>query len=248
LSVPRCNLWEGGLLLTARARGVVPSQAHHAIQIVIALDGCVAICGQHDGWRESRGIVVRPDAEHSFDCNGAPWVMVFVDPESSEGAWLSASLRQPIIVDMTSIPRKEPSMPYVIGIVLSVGVALFARCVGFDRDRAFYPTVMIVIASYYVLFAAISGSVETVVIESVVMALFAAAAVAGFKSSPWIVVVALAGHGAFDAVHGHIIENAGMPVWWPAWCLAYDVGAAAGLGWLLMRADSPRPVAARRGQ
>ena len=45
-------------------------------------------------------------------------------------------------------------MPYVVGIVLSLGVALFARRVGFDRDRAFYPTVLIVIASYYVLFAA----------------------------------------------------------------------------------------------
>lgn len=37
-------------------------------------------------------------------------------------------------------------MPYVVGIVLSLGVALFARRVGFDRDRAFYPTVLIVIA------------------------------------------------------------------------------------------------------
>jgi uncharacterized membrane protein YGL010W len=126
-------------------------------------------------------------------------------------------------------------LPFVIGIVLSAGVALFARKVGLDRDRAFYPTVMIVIALYYVLFAVMSGSVQTVVIESVVMALFAAAAVAGFKSSAWIVVVALAGHGVFDAVHGRIIENAGVPAWWPAWCLAYDVGAAAGLGWLLRR-------------
>ena len=99
-------------------------------------------------------------------------------------------------------------MPYVIGIVLSAGVAVFARFVGFDRDRAFYPTVMIVIASYYVLFAVMSGSVQTVVIESVVMTLFAAAAVAGFKSSAWIVVVALAGHGVFDAVHGHVFEFA----------------------------------------
>src|SRR5687768_16506995 len=74
-------------------------------------------------------------------------------------------------------------MPYVVGIVLSMGVALFARYVGFDRDRAFYPTVMIVIAAYYVLFAAMSGSVQTVAIESVVMTLFAAAAVAGFKSN-----------------------------------------------------------------
>ena len=79
-------------------------------------------------------------------------------------------------------------LPFVIGIVLSAGVAFFARQVGFDRDRAFYPTVMIVIASYYVLFAAMSGSVQTVVVESLVMALFAAAAVAGFKSSAWIVV------------------------------------------------------------
>ena len=101
MSVPRWYLWEGGFLLTASARGVVPCHAHHAIQLVLALDGCFAISGKNDGWRESRGIVVRPDAEHSFDCNGALGVMVFVDPESSEGAWLAASLRQ----DITLIPE-----------------------------------------------------------------------------------------------------------------------------------------------
>ena len=106
-------------------------------------------------------------------------------------------------------------LPYVVGLVLSIGVALFARWVGFDRDRAFYPTVLIVIASYYVLFAVMSGSVETVLLESIMTALFAGAAVAGFKSSAWIVVAALAGHGVQDAVHGHIIANAGVPVWWP---------------------------------
>ena len=126
-------------------------------------------------------------------------------------------------------------LPYVAGIVLSIGVALFARVVGLDRDRAFYPTVMIVIAAYYVLFAVMSGSVQTVVIESVVMTLFVAAAVAGFKSSAWIVVGALAGHGVFDAVHGYVIENAGVPPWWPAWCMAYDVSAGAGLALLLRR-------------
>jgi AraC family transcriptional regulator len=111
LSVPRWYLWEGGFLLAARAQGVVPSHAHHAIQIVVALDGCVAICGKDDGWRESRGVVVRPDAEHSFDCNGAHGVMVFVDPESSEGAWLSASLRQDItIVPDTRLASLEPAL------------------------------------------------------------------------------------------------------------------------------------------
>ena len=78
----------------------MPAHAHHAIQIVIALDGCIAIAGSDGEWHEARGLVVRPDAEHSFDCNGALGVMVFVDPESSEGAWLSTSLRQ----DITIVP------------------------------------------------------------------------------------------------------------------------------------------------
>src|SRR3954451_15268664 len=130
-------------------------------------------------------------------------------------------------------------LPYVAGVVLSIGVALFARRVGFDRDRAFYPTVLIVIASYYVLFAAMIGSIGTLLLESLVMTLFVIAAVAGFKGIPWIIVGALAAHGVQDAVHGHIVANAGVPAWWPAWCLAYDLGAAGALTWLLMRAGLP---------
>jgi len=129
-------------------------------------------------------------------------------------------------------------LPYVIGVVLSIGVAGFARLVGFDRDRAFYPAVLIVIASYYVLFAAMIGSVTTVFLESVVMTLFVIAAVVGFRGTPWIIVGALAAHGIQDAVHGHIIENAGVPAWWPAWCLAYDVGAAAALTVTVRRGDA----------
>src|SRR3954465_10399337 len=118
-----------------------------------------------------------------------------------------------------------------------------ACMVGFDRDRAFYPTVLIVIASYYVLFAAMSGSIQTMVFESIVMAPFVIAAVAGFKGSAWIIVAALAGHGLQDAVHGHIVANAGVPAWWPAWCLAYDIDAAGALAWFLVRADLPATVA-----
>jgi hypothetical protein len=116
-----------------------------------------------------------------------------------------------------------------------VGVALSARYVGFDRDRAFYPTVLIVIASYYVLFAAMSESVEIVLLESAVMTVFVIAAVVGFKTSAWIVVGGLAGHGVFDVLHGNILENSGVPVWWPPFCLAYDLGAAGSLAWLMKR-------------
>ena len=126
-------------------------------------------------------------------------------------------------------------MPYLVGIVLSVVVAVFAKRVGFDRDRAFYPTVLIVVAAYYVLFAAMSGSVRAVLVESAVMTVFVIAAAAGFRSSAWIVVIGLAGHGVMDAFHGTFVDNPGVPVWWPAFCLAYDVGAAGGLTWLITR-------------
>jgi len=109
LTLPRWYLWEGGFLLTGRAQGLVPAHAHHAIQIVIALDGSVTICGHDVDWLESRGVVVRPDAEHAFDCNGATGVMLFVDPESTEGAWLASALRRDIT--MVSDARLDAVVP-----------------------------------------------------------------------------------------------------------------------------------------
>lgn len=123
----------------------------------------------------------------------------------------------------------------LIGAVLALAVGVSATLLGLDRDRAFYPTVMIVIASYYALFALMGGSRPALVIESIAMAAFLGAAIAGFKRSLWLVVAALAAHGVFDFVHGHLIANPGVPAWWPPACLAYDVVAAAYLALLLSR-------------
>ncbi len=128
-------------------------------------------------------------------------------------------------------------MEFLIGAVLALAVGLSATFIGLDRDRAFYPSMMIVIASYYALFAVMGGSIQVLIIESMVIVAFLSAAIAGFKRSLWLVVAALAAHGAFDLVHGHLIENPGVPSWWPLFCLAYDVIAAAYLTWLLMRSQ-----------
>jgi hypothetical protein len=124
-------------------------------------------------------------------------------------------------------------MGYVIGISLAIVVSLFAATARFDRDRAFYPTVTIVVASYYVLFAVMGGTAQTLMIECGFMTAFLLAAVVGFKFNLWIVAAALVGHGVFDFFHGHIVTSAGMPPWWPAFCGAYDVAAGACLAWLL---------------
>ena len=83
-------------------------------------------------------------------------------------------------------------MALFVGAFLALAVGLMATTVGLDRDRAFYPTVMMVIASYYALFAVMGASMHTVVLESLVGAVFLAVAVTGFRSSLWAVVVALA--------------------------------------------------------
>ncbi|HTL58132.1 MAG TPA: hypothetical protein VL361_20765 [Candidatus Limnocylindrales bacterium] len=127
-------------------------------------------------------------------------------------------------------------MEYLVGIVLALAISIGASVIGMDRDRCFYPAVLAVVASYYALFAIMAGSTHALVIECFPIALFLLAAVTGFKKALWWVVIGLVGHGLFDLVHGHLISNPGVPVWWPGWCLAYDVTAGAYLAFLLRRA------------
>ena len=130
-------------------------------------------------------------------------------------------------------------MSILIGIVLALAVGAFAWWLGLDRDRAFYPTVMVVIAFLYVLFAAIGGS-AALPTEASIGFVYAALAAFGFKKSLWFVVAALVGHGLFDLVHPHAIENGGVPVWWPGFCSAYDVTAGV---WLALRLNHLRSPA-----
>jgi hypothetical protein len=106
---------------------------------------------------------------------------------------------------------------------------------GFDRDRVFYPTLLIVIATYYILFAVMGSSTPALASESVVAGIFLMVAVAGFKKNLWLVVGALAGHGVFDFFHRLVIQNPGVPVWWPGFCLSFDILAGGFLAVLLTR-------------
>ena len=114
-------------------------------------------------------------------------------------------------------------MEYLIGLFLSLAVGGFAIVVGLDRDRAFYPTVLIVIASYYVLFAAMATSGRALAIEIAVASGFLVLATIGYKGSLWLVAIATVGHGVFDLIHHLFIENPGVPRWWPGFCLVFDV-------------------------
>ena len=123
-------------------------------------------------------------------------------------------------------------MEYLIGGLLALALAGLATVVGLDRGPAFYPTVLIVIATYYVLFAVMGASGRILGMEIAVATGFSFLAIVGFKKNLWLVAAALAGHGIFDFVHHLVIENPGVPHWWPGFCLTFDgiVGA-----WLALR-------------
>lgn len=126
------------------------------------------------------------------------------------------------------------NMEYAAGVIIATAVGLFGSLIGFDKERSFYPTVLIVIASYYVLFAAMAKSTDALVAEALPVLLFAAAAALGFRRTLWIAVAGLALHGVFDLIHHSLITNPGVPAWWPGFCLAYDLIAAAYLALLLV--------------
>jgi len=122
-------------------------------------------------------------------------------------------------------------MALTVGVALALAIGVLTTIAGMHRDRALYPTVTIVVGSYYALFAAMGASTEVLMVESVVGMVFLALAITGFRTSLWIAAAALAGHGLFDFVHGELITNPGMPVWWPPFCAAYDLTAAGFLAW-----------------
>jgi hypothetical protein len=132
-------------------------------------------------------------------------------------------------------------MEYLIGLILSVAVAGFATAIGLDRERAFYSTVLIVIASYYVLFAVMGASPRALLIEIVVAGGFLVFAVLGFKRSVWFAVAAIIGHGVFDFVHHWFIQNPGVPSWWPGFCMTFDVIFGAWLAGRLIRGSAVKP-------
>ncbi|MGB5078290.1 MAG: hypothetical protein WBO17_12495 [Sphingorhabdus sp.] len=117
-------------------------------------------------------------------------------------------------------------MEYIVGVLLAMVAAGGATLIGFDRSRSLYPFCLILIASYYCLFAVIGGSELALWQDSFVAILFSIIAIVSFRTSLWLAVAALAAHGVLDLVHHHIISNPGVPSWWPGFCSAVDITLA----------------------
>jgi hypothetical protein len=132
-----------------------------------------------------------------------------------------------------------PALPVILGVVLALAIVALGRLSGLDRDRALYPVALIVIASYYVLFATLGGE-QALWSEVLAATVFVVVAIVGFRTSLWWVAAGIVGHGAFDGVvHPRLIENPGVPAYWPAFCGSIDLALGLLLAILLLRGAIP---------
>lgn len=81
-------------------------------------------------------------------------------------------------MDLSCVAIEETHMDaFSIGVTFAVVMAVAARLTRFDSDRSHYATILIVIASYYVLLAFIAK--EAILPEILVATLFSAIAILG---------------------------------------------------------------------
>ena len=114
-------------------------------------------------------------------------------------------------------------MEYLIGTVLGLMIAGLAKLLNFDKDRSFYPVILIVIAMYYVLFAFMSENADVIIKELIVALLFSAVAIIGARLSVLFVAIGLITHGVFDIFHSRFVLNVEVPLWWPGFCASIDI-------------------------
>lgn len=111
----------------------------------------------------------------------------------------------------------------IAGIALAITIVWTARLAGFDKDRSFYPVLLIVIALYYVLFALQSYHIYSLLFEMLIAVSFVALALWGHRKNLAIVGFALILHGIYDLFHGILPLSATAPDWWPLFCFGIDV-------------------------
>src|SRR5262245_26068779 len=80
-------------LLATRAAGARSRKhAHHAMHLVLALEGELSIELADGAPRTAAGIVTPPDIAHAIDARGREVLLVFFEPESAAGAAMLSAI------------------------------------------------------------------------------------------------------------------------------------------------------------
>ncbi|MCG2590469.1 DUF6010 family protein [Rhodohalobacter sulfatireducens] len=119
----------------------------------------------------------------------------------------------------------------LIGILVGLVIIISGKITKFDNDESFYPLILIFISLLYILFASIDQGFSVILVETLIAAFFISCAILGFKGSKLWIPIGYALHGFFDILHPNLLNNSGVPAWWPGFCLGIDEVIALYLIW-----------------
>jgi len=125
-------------------------------------------------------------------------------------------------------------LPFLIGIGLTIAVLGVNAAIGLHKERGVWPSLLIAIAAFYVVFAFEHSDHSGIGLQSVIALGFMALALIGYKSSLWLIVAGLVLHGIFDAVSLAYTANP-APNWWGPFCIGVDGLLALMLCWWMLR-------------
>ncbi len=114
----------------------------------------------------------------------------------------------------------------VWGLLVGVGQAASPLAFWWLDAATVYALGLVGIAFIYVGFAVADGRRVVLAVESGVTGMFVIIAAAAITSTPWLLVVGLAGHGVKD-LWQHRSQFVANTRWWPPFCLVVDFAAAA---------------------
>ncbi|MEO8313345.1 MAG: hypothetical protein ABI645_00990 [Pseudomonadota bacterium] len=130
-------------------------------------------------------------------------------------------------------------MNYLFGTLLALPAMVVAYRLRPSIQKWFYSVMVVVTASFYVLFAARSDDARAMLLEGGVAVAFIAVAILSLRWGSWLVVFAMAAHAVFDVLHPLAIANPGVPSWWGGFCWTFDVAVAALLALVIWGRGTP---------
>ncbi len=115
----------------------------------------------------------------------------------------------------------------LLGAVAAAGLILYARRLRRRGELLVYAQGLAVAALIYVAFAVAGGDSGALGVELLGLGAFAAAAVLGWRWTPWILAFGWAAHTGWDAAR---LAEPHVPDWYAIACLAFGLLLAGYIG------------------
>ena len=133
-------------------------------------------------------------------------------------------------------------MALIAGSLLALVMIISMRLMKTENTVWAYPVCLLSLPALYIGFALYGHDMVALQWELIIALPFLLAAmlcsIKGLTYSAYIMAAAWLLHGVYDVLHGQLFNNAGVPLWWPAFCGAVDI--IIGLYLIALARQSPK--------